>query len=323
MPKISVIVPVYRAQEWLPRCIDSMLAQTFKDFELLLIDDCSPDKSGEIADAYAEKDTRVRVIHCAENGGSAAARDKGIAAAKGAYIGFLDSDDWVEPTMYETLFALLQKHNADVAECSFFITTDQKETPAETGSAEYVYDKQDALRELHSLKRQHDVLWNKLCRSEIVKNTTDVPRVIIGEDYSMVIRFLEQSEKYVYAPLPLYHYYQHGASVCNRGYSDKHPAVRDNWLAQADRLCREYPAIAREVRAKILFQEMSFLAAMAKNKNYDKPMMKAISADVRRNFFTAMRAKGKTATAVLSMCLTVIHPRLVIWLYALLHKGGV
>lgn len=101
-PKISVIVPVYKAENYLHRCVDSLLAQTFQDFEILLIDDGSPDRSGEICDEYARKDKRVRVFH-KENGGVSSARNVGLDNAVGAYICFVDSDDWVEENMLETL----------------------------------------------------------------------------------------------------------------------------------------------------------------------------------------------------------------------------
>ena len=96
MPKVSVIVPVYKAEKYLHRCVDSILSQTFTDWELLLIDDGSPDRSGEICDEYAKKDTRIRVFH-KENGGVSSARNMGLDIAKGKWIVFVDSDDWCEP----------------------------------------------------------------------------------------------------------------------------------------------------------------------------------------------------------------------------------
>ena len=102
-PKISVIVPVYKAEAYLHRCVDSLLAQTFQDFEVLLVDDGSPDRSGEICDEYARKDSRVRVFH-KENGGVSSARQYGMDHAQGEYTIHADPDDWVEPTMLEELY---------------------------------------------------------------------------------------------------------------------------------------------------------------------------------------------------------------------------
>ena len=102
MPKLSIIVPVYKVEQYLHKCIDSILSQTFTDFELILIDDGSPDRCGEICDEYAAKDDRIIVIH-QKNRGVSAARNAGLDIARGEYIGFVDSDDWIEPEMYESM----------------------------------------------------------------------------------------------------------------------------------------------------------------------------------------------------------------------------
>lgn len=117
MPKISVIVPVYKVEKYLSRCIDSILAQTFKDFELILIDDGSPDGSGKICDEYAESDSRIIVIH-QENSGVSAARNAGLKIAQGEYITFIDSDDWVDSDYLSFLYQLAVDNNADIACCT-------------------------------------------------------------------------------------------------------------------------------------------------------------------------------------------------------------
>ena len=117
MPVISVIVPVYKAEKCLTHCVDSILAQTFQDFEILLIDDGSPDQSGALCDQYAAKDSRIRVFH-KENGGVSSARNLGMQEAVGTYIAFADSDDWMEPEELETLYGLIAEHSADSAGCA-------------------------------------------------------------------------------------------------------------------------------------------------------------------------------------------------------------
>lgn len=118
-PKISVIVPVYKAEAYLHRCVDSILAQTFRDFEVLLVDDGSPDKSGEICDEYAKMDKRVRVFH-KENGGVSSARQCGMDHAQGEYTIHADPDDWVEPTMLEELYQKAKEEDADLVICDFY-----------------------------------------------------------------------------------------------------------------------------------------------------------------------------------------------------------
>jgi glycosyltransferase involved in cell wall biosynthesis len=113
-PKLSIIVPVYNVEHYIEKCINSILTQTFTTFELILVDDGSLDKSGEICDEYSKRDSRVKVIH-KKNGGLAAARNTGITMAQGTYIGFVDSDDWIEPNMYKFLYESCVKNYADIS----------------------------------------------------------------------------------------------------------------------------------------------------------------------------------------------------------------
>jgi glycosyltransferase involved in cell wall biosynthesis len=131
MVKISVIIPVYQAEEFLAKCVDSVLAQTEHDLEVILIDDGSTDCSANICDEYSARDDRVRVIH-KDNAGVSAARNTGIAEANGDYIGFVDSDDWIEPNMYERLLAEANKSGADIVMCDATTVYDNGRTQADT-----------------------------------------------------------------------------------------------------------------------------------------------------------------------------------------------
>lgn len=115
---ISVIVPVYNTEQYLERCIDSIISQTYKNLEIILVDDGSTDRSGEICDAYGKKDTRVKVVH-KKNGGAATARNRGLEIARGEYIGFVDSDDYIASDMYESLCKYL-KEEIDIVTCGRF-----------------------------------------------------------------------------------------------------------------------------------------------------------------------------------------------------------
>lgn len=169
IPKISVICPVYKAEKYLHRCVDSILAQTFTDFELLLIDDGSPDRSGEICDEYAAKDSRVRVFH-KENGGVSSARQCGIDNMTGEYSIHSDPDDWVEPTMLEELYKKAKEDNADMVICDYYLegkhkTKYIKQEPTSLES-------EQVLRDL--FQRLHGSLCNKLIRSACYKENNIV-----------------------------------------------------------------------------------------------------------------------------------------------------
>jgi glycosyltransferase involved in cell wall biosynthesis len=115
---ISVIVPVYKVEKYLPQCVDSILAQTYRNLEIILVDDGSPDSCPKICDEYAKKDGRVRVIH-QKNAGVSAARNAGLDCAQGEYIGFVDWDDWIDAAMFQRLLALLKTYHTSIAICSF------------------------------------------------------------------------------------------------------------------------------------------------------------------------------------------------------------
>lgn len=204
MPKISIIVPVYKAEKYLNRCVDSILAQTFTDFELLLIDDGSPDRSGEICDEYAKKDSRIRVIH-KENGGVSSARQRGLDESIGEYTIHADPDDWVEPTMLEELYNKAKEEDADMVICDFIYEY-------KTGSfiCKQHIDNCDAESILKKMFSQQlpGMCWNKLVRRKcyIDYDIRFPHNIILWEDLYVVCSLLTHPIKCAYLAKALYHY---------------------------------------------------------------------------------------------------------------------
>ena len=205
-PKISVIVPVYKAEPYLHRCVDSLLAQTFQDFEVLLIDDGSPDRSGEICEEYARKDSRVRVFH-KENGGVSSARQYGMDHAQGEYTIHADPDDWVEPTMLEELYKKAKEEDADMVICDFYVD--------EKGETHYQAQKPSDLQAekvccelFHQL---HGSTWNKLVRREcFLRCEVHFPlELSYCEDLFVNACLLSHGIRVAYLPKAFYHYDQH------------------------------------------------------------------------------------------------------------------
>ena len=157
---VSIIVPVYKAEAYLHRCLDSILAQTFTNWELLLIDDGSPDRSGVICDEYASKDARIRVFH-KENGGVSSARQKGQDEAQGEYTIHADPDDWVEPTMLEELYKKAKADDADMVICDYYMNDGKNQTYITQKPT--VLDRKTVLGEL-LFQQLHGSCWNKLVR---------------------------------------------------------------------------------------------------------------------------------------------------------------
>ena len=165
-PTISIIVPVYKTEAYLEKCVDSILAQTFRDFELLLIDDGSPDNCPALCEEAAARDPRIRVIH-QKNAGLSAARNTGMEAARGEWIGFVDSDDSIAPEMYETLLTYARRDGAQIAVCDYLLVTEAGEPLPSPYRLEEdkVLDRVGALEQMN--RGHFKVAWNRLYRREL------------------------------------------------------------------------------------------------------------------------------------------------------------
>ena len=186
MPKLSIIVPVYGVEKYLPACLDSVLQQSLEDWELILIDDGSPDHCGAICDEYAEKDARIRVIH-QDNHGVSAARNAGLRAAQGDYYGFMDADDLVSPEMYETLLQAAESHGCDIAICGFSFCSEQKKMlrtePVPAGK----FNRVKLILSIYQMPNPfHGSMCNKIFRRDLLKGLFFDESVSIGEDWLLL-----------------------------------------------------------------------------------------------------------------------------------------
>ncbi len=210
---ISVIVPVYKVAPYLRQCIESIINQTYKDIEVLLIDDGSPDGCNEICGDYKKKDNRIRVFHT-ENRGLSAARNLGLREARGEHIGFIDSDDWIEPDMYETLLKRLVETDSDISICGYDMISDRK--ISEWRPRETVYERCDTLKALLSGKINNNV-WNKLFRQEVIQSIAEngvvFPEGKNYEDITVMHRILAEAVNVAVSEKPLYHYRRRNDSI--------------------------------------------------------------------------------------------------------------
>ena len=215
-PLISVIVPVYRVEEYLERCVKSILSQTYKNLEVILVDDGSPDQCPAICDACAEKDARVKVIH-QENKGLSGARNAGIDAASGEYLAFVDSDDYVSPHFIEELYQLLQDTGCAIGQCRFsYVKGDG--LVEEGDSAFCIYRGESLMEQLYGPEEKATcfvVAWNKLYRAELFKETgIRYPEGRIHEDEATTYRLFHEAKKLAFLDRALYGYYtENGGSI--------------------------------------------------------------------------------------------------------------
>ena len=206
-PAISVIVAVYKAESYLQKCLDSLRAQTFKDFEVLLVDDGSPDRSGAICDEYAARDPRFRAFH-KENGGVSSARQFGMDHARGEYTIHADPDDWVEPDMLAELYAKARADQADMVICDFYV--DRGNHSHRVVQRPSALDHETVLREL--FQQLHGSCWNKLVKRACYEkyNVKFPPELSFCEDQFFNAALLRHDIKITYLAEAFYHYIQNG-----------------------------------------------------------------------------------------------------------------
>ena len=206
-PKISVIVAAYKVEEYLHKCLDSILAQSYKNLEIILVDDGSPDSCGAICDEYASKENRVRVIHKA-NGGQSTARNAALDVAQGDYIGFIDGDDWIEHEMYQSLLDVSLKEDADIVQCGWYkVETDgSKECPFTVHFKE-VYTSKQGLDELIQSQGGHlnTSVCCKLFRRDIAQKFMFSP-VRAYEDDEYIFKTVSEATRIVCIDTPYYNY---------------------------------------------------------------------------------------------------------------------
>lgn len=237
--KISVIIPVYNTKKYLEKCIQSVLNQTYQNLEIICIDDGSTDGSGDILDAFAKKDSRVKVIHKA-NVGVSAARNDGLRIATGAWIGFVDSDDYIAEEMYETMMRTNEGQGADIVACGYYfdnngqcnVVENRKSVPTKVVNTRdfllYIYQ-----RDVY--KAVGGYLWSRLFQKNLIVAETGELKVAfpeeygIGEDIIFLARVLINSQKSLYIEKPLYYYVQRENSAVH----DKHKQLETLSWAKA------------------------------------------------------------------------------------------
>lgn len=243
LANISIIVPVYRVEEYLAQCVDSILSQTYRDFELLLIDDGSPDSCGEICEEYARKDGRIKVFHI-KNGGSSAARNFGLQHASGKYITFIDSDDWVEPDMLEYLLGILEKFNAQVATCGAFLNYENKEIAEYEAKDAVLLSSKESFKKLIYHQTFTNYACSKLYSRDLFSETHFPPKILNGEDFVGVSKVLFKAERIAHSTVAKYHYRQRLDSAVRGSDFKKRSGVVQAVQMIGEQAVKIYPDLA-------------------------------------------------------------------------------
>lgn len=296
-PKISVIVPVYKVEPYLKKCVDSLINQTFKEIEIILIDDGSPDDCGLICDQFAENDLRIKVIH-KENGGVSSARNCGLAAAQGKYVTFVDSDDYVSVQLCEKLYYTAEKTNADLVMSNLQhvdIFGNPEATKRINLTMDTIMNHNQALQLITNLNYPVGVnTVTKLFRKEIVSKFRFSDGVPLGEDIEFVFSYLNSCKLIALCNEPLYYYVQRSDSATHKPFvAEREEKLRD--LCSGifnEKLWNDSLELNnRLVAFRICICELTIINKMLLSGVYNKKTIVEIQKYIRKNIFKVSSAK--------------------------------
>lgn len=282
-PLISVIVPAYNVEKFIGKCIDSILRQSFKDFEVLLIDDGAKDSTPEICDACAKKDSRIKVYH-KENGGLSDARNYGIDRMQGKYVTFIDSDDYVDSGYFEYLYGLItQEEDIQIAICGKkSVREDENASPDPETFHEIITGERAVQKMLCGHGSGHSA-WGKLYSADLWK-TVRYPKGKIYEDYATTYRVMALVDKAAWGNAAMYFYVQHIESIMHQKCSRRSLSLVDIADEETEFIVKKWPALKQEALARKVTSELKCLQNIlnTKNEEFDDYKQKIVE-DVRRH----------------------------------------
>lgn len=305
---ISVIVPIYNSEKYLEECIRSIFNQTYKNLEILLIDDGSTDNSGNICNKFSEEDNRIKVVH-KRNCGIASARNCGILHSTGDYISFIDSDDCIASDFYEILLSVSQKYDADIS----IIKETSKEDEIYIkhridNQCINIFKQKQAIKKLLDAKPFHFEVWNRLYKKNIIK-LNDFPHYYVGEDALATLEFFKRSKKIVFIDCPKYYYRPSETGVTRQKINDKKLDIIIVLDILLEEIRKNYPDLTYKMIAKKVYFYAHLIKQMLDSgyddiKNY-KMMLNYIRNHIKEVY------KGKyTVAQKIFVTMIAINPRI-------------
>lgn len=282
MAEITIVVPVYNVEKYVAKCIDSILAQTFQDLEILLVNDGSTDNSAEICEKYAKKDSRIKVIH-QKNQGLSAARNTGIEHASGKYIGFIDSDDYIEKDMYETLYQQMVENHADISVCGIYneyVDVIKRSYPKD----EFIVATQkEAIKMVLEAKKLTVSAVNKLYKTEIFSELK-YPVGKLCEDAHVILEIFLRADTITVSTVPKYHYVHRANSITTKPFCRADLSMLEAYENNKKIIEKHYPDLLEVAQFRCFFSYFYVLDKMAVSKDFkDKEARKQLIGLVRKN----------------------------------------
>ena len=265
-PLVSVIVPIYNVEKYLRKSVDSIINQSYKNLEIILVDDGSPDNCPDICEEYAEKDSRVRVIH-KENGGLSDARNAGTDIAKGEYISYIDSDDWIDSETIKLTLEKMLEVGAEIGAFNVLVVYEGEQVTPDLSEDFEVMNSEQAIATTMRNTKVKTTAWNKIYKSEILKDLR-FPKGRLNEDEFFTFRVLDRAEKIVYIHRQCYYYLQRKNSIMGEykiNRLDMIDGVRERMLM----IEKKYPSLYSQAKAIMCEVCLYHYQLLLKNRNVD------------------------------------------------------
>ena len=265
--KISVIVPVYNVEQYLERCVDSIINQTYTNLEIILVNDGSTDNSGKLCDELAKKDERIRVIH-KENGGLSDARNRGIDESESDLVGFIDSDDYIDSDMYEVLLKNLNDTDADLSMCALYDVYNNTPEAQVTNKEIWKLSSEQAIKMVMEAKILSVTAVNKLYRKSLF---TDLKFEVgkIAEDAFIMIKLLDKCEKIVATNEKKYYYVHRENSITTQKFSTKFLNVIEAYEQNSNIILEKYPKLKDVAQTRMNWAYFYVLDRLLLDDNYN------------------------------------------------------
>ena len=288
---VSILVPVYNSEKYLRQCLDSIVNQTYKDLQVVIVDDGSKDNSLSICREYADKYEFIEVYHQG-NAGVASARNALLDKARGDYTIFIDSDDWIELDMIEGLLHYIAEYDLDIVICGSVSEYNDSATAVDTSYCSPLIDnREEAVKKLILHKELNGSLWNKLVKTSLFHNLRFAKDIWYGEDALMMWQVLQRVNRIGSMPTPYYHYRMNDASISHQTFGPQKMSGHQVWATIYADTCRDWPEYKRVARAAFAISDMWLLFYAALDKYPFDKNISHFQRHVRENIIDILRAQ--------------------------------
>lgn len=278
---VSIVVPIYNVEEYLPRCIDSIAVQSYKNIEIILVDDGSPDKCGEICDKYEAQDNRIKVIH-KSNGGLSSARNAGLEIASGNFIVFIDSDDWIDKNYIEVMYNDMISYNADIVVPAFCISYDSGKQHSGTIIKNLTeYSRKRALENFLFNGYITPCVASKMWKKELW-NEIKCPEGKLFEDQFTTYKLIMIASKVVFDPSIYYYYFKREGSIGHSSFNDRTYDLLKAIKEEYEEITKVFPELTSSLKVARVVWEMVFINMMINTDRYERDAVAKIQKRTRK-----------------------------------------